>query len=148
MTYRVSSNLTMMLRLILPILWTVFFGSFAIAFFIADPADTPVLYNPIFKWGYLLCFFLFLLFLKVTFMRLLRVEFDEEYVYVSNYFKTYRYSFSDISDIKEDDWLLFKLIRIKLKEKAKFGKTIPFIAAKTRLNIYMKEHPEQFERFV
>jgi hypothetical protein len=147
MSYRISSNLTMLLKIILPSLWAVFFGSFALAFFIADPADTPVLYNPLFKWSFLGVFLFFLLIIYFTIGRLVRVEMDEEYIYVSNYFKTYRYPIQNLKDIKEDDLILFKLIRFEMVEKSRFGRRIPFLAARTRLNTFIEEHPEIFERF-
>ena len=147
MSYRISSNLTMLLKVILPILWTVFFGSFAVAFFISDPADTPVLYNPFFKWGFLGTFLFFLVIIYFTFGRLVRVEMDDEFIYVSNYFKTYRYPIQNLKNIKEDDLILFKLIRFELVEKSRFGKRIPFLAARTRFNTFIEEHPEIFERF-
>lgn len=145
MIERVSSNLTLFLKLVLPVAWAVFFGSFALAFFISDPADTPVLYNPWFKWSYLFGYFLILSILYFSVGRLQRVEFGADGVYVTNYFKTFRYQYADIHTIKENDFGLGLLVTIVLKEKGFFGKNVKFLAAKKNYQDYLQEHVEQFE---
>lgn len=138
MSYRVSSNMTFLLRVMVPTIWTTFFGLFAIAFFVADPEQLPLLYNPVIKWSFLAAYLLFLVFLRFTIMRLLRVEYDDEYVYATNYFKTVRYPWSSVETIKSYNLGFTQLISVHLKEKGKFGRKIRYLAAKSRLKSLME----------
>ena len=144
MIERVSSNLTLFLKLVLPVAWAVFFGSFALAFFISDPADTPLLYNPWFKWSYLFGYITILGILYFSVGRLQRVEFGPDGVYVTNYFKTFRYQYTDIARIKENDFGLGLLVTIVLREKGYFGKSVRFLAARKNYQDYLEEHLNHF----
>lgn len=141
MSYRVSSNLTFILKIIIPTIWTTFFGLFVIAFFTVDPEQAPILHNPVFKWGFLAGYLTFVGFLLLTFMRLLRVEYDAEAIYVTNYFKTVRYTWDSIDHIKSYNLGIVKLISIRLRDKGQFGKKIRYIAARTRLQDILAETP-------
>lgn len=144
MSYRISSNYTLFLRLLLPTLLTVFLGSFAIAFFLADPGDLPILYVPYFKWGFLITYFVLLAILLFTTMRLYRVEVDEANFYVTNYFKTARYPIESIESIKKRNLLLGHVHSIRLHERGIFGRKIRFLVARPRLQDYIEEHPDSF----
>jgi len=66
---------------------------------------------------------------------------DTEFMYVSNYFKTYRYTYPSIEEIKERDFLLFHTIHVRLKKAGKFGKKIVFISRSNKLDRFLKHHP-------
>jgi hypothetical protein len=75
-------------------------------------------------------------------MRIKRVEMDEHFFYVTNYFKNVRYPFHQIEKIVEKDYLVFRTVHIYLKETGSFGKKITFVASRDRFNLFLKEHPE------
>lgn len=146
--HRVSTNFTLILKIVLPVMWIVFFSSFTLAVWFSGEMDYGRIspddlrfYLPVF-----LVLGIVLLYWMV--MRLKRVEMDEEYIYVSNYFKTYRYPYHQVEKIKEYDYTLFKTIKIKLKEKGAFGKTIRFIASRNRLQNFLTSHPNVATSFL
>jgi hypothetical protein len=81
-------------------------------------------------------------------MRLKRVEMDAEYVYVTNYFKTYRYSWDSLEKIEESDYLFFRSVHLFLKTAGNFGKKITFVASRKRFNEFLIDHPEISQPFV
>ena len=56
---RVSSNLTLVLKIFIPTMWIVFFGMLTVAILLADSGDNPLFGNPIFKLGAALFFIFF-----------------------------------------------------------------------------------------
>ncbi len=71
--------------------------------------------------------------------RLKRVEFDKDFAYVSNYFKTYRYPWHNIIEIQETSFIVFTICTIILKEGGHFGNKIVFIASRQHYKEYMEE---------
>ena len=65
---------------------------------------------------------------RATLRKLLRAEIDTEYLYVSNYFDTVRYTYDSIERI--DDWgiLFFNIITVHLNAEGRFGKKLRFWA--------------------
>ncbi len=138
--YRVSTNLTLFLKFFVPVVWIVFFASFTIAVWVTDEHIGPLGFWQ-FKIGLTIFLFLGALVLYFLFMRLKRVEMSGEHIYISNYIKTYRYPYDSIAEIKEDDFLLFRRIRVFLKEAGKFGRKIVFVADKRNLRQFYEDHP-------
>ena len=81
-------------------------------------------------------------------MQLKRVDMDEDFMYVSNYFKTFRYTYPSIEKIKERDFLLFYTIHVHLKEAGEFGEKIVFISRSKKLDRYLKAHPKVAEQLI
>lgn len=146
--YRVSSNLTLLLKVFFPTAWIVFFGVLTLAIFVSNPSDNPMLDNWIFRFTFLGFFILFFVFLYFTLMQLKRVEFGKEHIFISNYFKTYRYRFEDIHTIKEYNLLFKNLMVIHLKSKGKLGKKIPFLVNDLRFKEFLNTHPELLAHLV
>lgn len=139
---RVSSNLTLFLKLFLPTMWIVFFTTFGVMLFIIDEYKLPLLTSAYFKYPYLLVFFIFFALLYFTFIQLKRVEMDTEYYYVSNYMKTYRLLFDDIASVDKIKLGPVIWVTYKLKAKGSFGKKITFLANTELYNMFMNDHPE------
>ncbi len=139
---RVSTNLTLFYKIFLPTFWFVFFGIFTLAVFFAGMSYYG--YIPAGVMKIILLTFLVpggaLLYWK--FMRLKRVEMDENYLYVSNYFKTFRYSFQSVEKLEKVKSFLNNYIRIHLKESGHFGKEILFIPSKKLFAQFLEEHPD------
>lgn len=140
--YHLSSSWTIFFRLFLPVYWIVFFGSFALAMFLYRDEMGPVLGNPLASWIFLACYLLGIAFIYFTFWRLYRVDADNEFIYVTNYFKTYKYPFHQIKAIDEQDLLIFALITIRFTQRFSFGKRISFLANRKKLQEFLQENGE------
>lgn len=145
---RISSNFTIIYKIFLPTLWISFFGLFSIALFFRSSEELDILSTIEFKIIFAICFLVFLILLYFTVINLKRVELDEEYFYVSNYFKTYRYRYEDIEKIVESDFLLFHMLKIHLRKKGKLGKKLPVLLAKKLYQNFIEKHPERFEHLL
>lgn len=142
---RVSSNTTLFLRIVIPTMWIVFFGAFTFVTIFLKNEEIPLFQTLYFKLGTLGFFLIGAVFLLLTVVRLKRVDMSEEHIYVTNYFKTVRYTYDSFADLTESDYLLFKTIRLELKEKGTFGKTIRFIQSKNLWNDFFTQHPDLFK---
>jgi hypothetical protein len=92
-----------------------------------DEGDLPFLANPITRIVLFVSYVLLIILMFFTIIRLKRVEADDDYFYVTNYLKTYRYSKNDIVSTKTSNYLIFKITTITMKEKTKMGKKIRYI---------------------
>ncbi len=135
---RISSSATLFLKIFLPTFWLVFFGSFTLAAVLSGNGKSPLFGNGIFKFGILGFFGLGALVLYFTLMQLKRVEFDREYLYITNYFKTVRYLLKDIDHISETNLVLVHLGHIYLKAPGIFGRKITFLQSRQKFEDYVK----------
>ncbi|MEM9819859.1 MAG: hypothetical protein AAF985_02255 [Bacteroidota bacterium] len=144
----VSSSATLFLKIVIPTVWTVFFGIFTLAMWFSK--NQPVGSLSPTQFNILLTLFFFTGFglLYWALMRLKRVEMDENYIYVTNYFKTYRYSWGSLEKIEESDYLFFRSVHLFLKKAGNFGKKITFVASRKRFNEFLIDHPEITKPFV
>lgn len=145
---RVSNNITLLLKIFIPTFWFVFFTSLLVAIFLLDPDRIPLLSSWQFRTGYVLIYVLFALILYFTAMKLLRVEFGPEKFTVSNYFKTYAYQYQDIAEIKETNYLVFRLITITLRSSGSLGKRIHFIPSYKNYEDFIRDYPELFSHLM
>ena len=83
-----------------------------------------------------------------TLMRLKRVEMDEHFIYVTNYFKNYRYPYHNIEKIEESKFLFLTLVSVCFVAPGNFGKKITFIASNSRYKAFWKKYPERKEQLV
>ena len=148
MSTRVSSNLTLVLKIFFPTLWIAFFGLLTLAIFFSSGEENLLFGDWTFKLSVLGFFLLFLVFIYFTIMKLLRVEFKEDAFSVSNYFQTYQYQYEDIEEIKEYDILIKTIVCIKMKGLTKHGQNIYFLKSKAWYNGFVKNNPHIFEHLV
>ena len=146
--HRVSTNLTLFLRIAFPVIWISFFGAFTFLALVMRIDEVPMMQSLYFKTGLLVFFLIGLLFLRFTVMRLKRVDMATDYFLVTNYFKTYRYTFDSLQDIDELDFLFFKVVKLTLREKGAFGKHLYFLPSKRLWNDFIKANPYLFEELV
>ena len=133
-TLSVSSGWTLFLKLILPIIWTAFFGTFVGvilfsedgAYLIAGGMITPMIARIIALTFLLAGISLF----YWLFMRLKRVDVDNDFMYVTNYFKARRYPYHNIEKMVENQYLMFLPVTVYFKEAGTFGKKITFLSSK------------------
>lgn len=145
MSTRVSSNLTLVLKIFLPTLWIAFFGLLTLAIFFSSGEENLLFGDWTFKLSVLGFFLLFLAFIYFTIMKLLRVEFDEGTFSASNYFQTYQYKYEDIEEIVEYNILIKTIVKIKMKGLTKHGKSIYFLKSKVWFKDFVESRPQVFE---
>ncbi|MFK8102760.1 MAG: hypothetical protein AB8G15_09555 [Saprospiraceae bacterium] len=138
----VSTSLTLVLKIFLPVAWIVFFGTITIALLFSEQEFVGMVPTSNFKFGMLAFFLAGVAILYWAVMRLKRVDMDELFIYVTNYHKNYRYPFHNIEKIVERDYWLFKTLHIYLREPGNFGKKISFIPSKDKFKNFLEEHPE------
>lgn len=146
---RLSSSVTLLLKLFFPVFWAVFFGSFVVALLLFE-GHNPMINSKYFKIGILFFYLLGLIIIYFTFWKLRRVEVSSDYFYVTDYFKTVRIPFPLVHKISELNFILFSTMTIHLKQKGYFGKKITlvqskqkvddFLRARTDLHIFFKEN--------
>ena len=139
---RVSTNLTLFLKLFIPTFWIVFFGSFTFAVWMTDARNLGGLPEIPLQYGSLLFLLIGAFLLYKTLLKLKRVEMDSEFVYATNYHKHARYPYHNIEKIEELDYLFFNLVHIHLKTPGYFGEKISFIPSKKRFQDFLNKHPE------
>ena len=138
----ISSSLTIFFKIFIPTFWITFVGFFTMAVFFNTSINIPAIQSLEFRIGTLVFFISGIAILYYLFMRLKRVEVSETHVYVTNYWKTYRYPYSSISKIDEQNILGFTKVRMELTEPGSFGKKFVFIASRKRWNELIFERPE------
>jgi len=145
---RLSSNTTLLLKFFIPVFWIVLFGATTLAALLYEydyVGNTPAIY---FKLGMLFFYITGLLLFAFTLLRLKRVEADEHFFYVTNYFKTARYPFHNIERITVSRFLFVGVATIHFMEPGIFGKRCFFIPSRQLMENYWLEHPELRERLV
>ena len=138
----VSSILTLGIKIFFPTLWLVFFGAMTAAIWLSEDANSGLAGIPAFKIGLATFFFCGATLLYFTAMTIKRVEMDEHFVFVSNYFKHARYPYHNILSFKQQDWLLFRTVTVQFKTAGIFGKKITFVPSGRRLSRFLAEHVE------
>ncbi len=140
--HRVSSNLTIFLKIFIPTVWLVFFTTILITIFTVSDKTLPALTTTNFRIGYVVFYIVVLSILYFTLFQLKRVEFGSDHYIVTNYFKTYKLIYDDIASIHTNDFGRFILIKFKLKAKSSFGDKITFLANRQLYEIFTQAHPE------
>lgn len=137
---RLSSNLTLFLKLFIPVFWTtILVGLTAVIWFGSENSFGGV---PIQTLRYAM---LFVLLTGVAAMYLVlwplrRVETDGEFVYVSNYFKTARYHLTqEVEAIHESRLLFLTLCTLELRGKGVFGRRIRFVASRSQFRMFREQ---------
>lgn len=125
--FRLSSNTTVIWKLFVPTFYITFFGLLVLAAFLSNSSDLPMLTSLPSKIILSSSYLIFIGLMWFTIMNLKRVEADDDAIYVSNYFKSYRYLKEDIDHISEANYLIFKITTIHMKSTTKMGKRIRFI---------------------
>jgi len=138
-TKRLSSNWTMVFALFLPTFWIAFFGIFSVAMATVAEEYLPFPGVPYFRQLFILSTVVFFFIIRMTFMRLKRAEASETHLFVTNYFKTYRYPIEEIENTQISNWGLFKLLKIELRYKGKFGKKIIILPNKNEVPDFLQK---------
>lgn len=138
---RLSSNLTLFFKIFVPVSWASFFGLFGLVIFILKPMDEPFLTSTFFRIGYVVAFLAFFAFIYFTIFQLKRVETDNTYMYVTNYFKTIRFPIENVRTMRVTNLGLFKLARLHLQNGGIFGSKIAFLTTRVDFAEFCQRNP-------
>ncbi len=86
----------------------------------------------LFRIGWSIFFLIGVILSLFTLMRLMRVEYDGTFAYVTNYFKIYKYPIENIESIKEKRFSMFRLAILTFKQPGYFGKKVIFLVSRNR----------------
>lgn len=145
---RVSTSLTLFFKFFIPVFWIALVGALTTAALTVSYSYIGSIPAGTFRIGIVLFFLTGVLMFGFTLMRLKRVEMDEHYIYVTNYFKAARYPYHNIDRIEERKFLFFKIISIYFKTPGIFGKSAFFLASLKLYSIFWNAHPELYEELV
>ena len=123
---RISSNFTLFWKLFFPSFFTSILCLFGLVLLFVNNDDFDIFYTNTAKYIYAVFSLavIFLMYKKLFSFH--RVEFDEEYFYISNYFKTIRLPHDAIDHISLSK-ILGLTAKVHLKKEGRFGKTIRFL---------------------
>ena len=135
----ISSQLTLVLKLVFPVTWVVFWGTVILYLLTTDEGTifSKTIICSLFFLGALLYYFLH--------YPLKRVEMDDEFMYVGNYREMRRYSLDSIKKITKKRILFIPRAVIHLHEAGNFGDKIVFRPG-NQFDGYMEKHPEVKEK--
>jgi len=126
----------------------VFFGAFTAAIFIYHNDMGPLLAHPMAPWIFLACYLAGVAFIYFTFWRLFRVDADDQFFYVTNYFKTYKYPFHQIVKVSEQEMGFFPLVTLHFPQRFSFGKKVHFIADKKKFQAFLEDNAEKLSHLM
>ena len=141
---QVSTSLTLFLKVFVPLFWTAFFLAFTIAIWTLDVGRFAGIPIQSFRIGMIFFLLAGIGFFYWTVLRLKRVEMDKDVVFVTNYFKHAKYPWSNIENIEERNFSLFRTVHITFKQAGIFGKKVTFVASRRKFNAFRKENPHLF----
>ncbi len=128
-TVVLSSQLTIVWRVFLPVFGTVFLTGFVVLFWLGasteDYGSTTVLWRSRVISLLLLVVWLFVLYRFLWPLK--RVEADDAHVFVSDYWNTARYAWTDVAQLEDKKRFRLGYVRMHLKAPGRFGRVIRFI---------------------
>lgn len=145
-TYNLSSNLTVVLKYFVPLVWTVFFGALCIIFWVTDDLMVGTMDLNMFRIGWTAFFIIGTILAYFTLMRLMRVEYDGEFLYVTNYFKIYKYPIENVDKIGIRNFSIFQIATIQFKEAGYFGKKVRIITSRRNFDAIVEAFGNLKER--
>lgn len=139
MTKQLSSSLTLFWTIAIPTIWTAFFGIFTVALWFSSRTYYGFVSAGILKIVIPLILLGGLLLLYFTTLRFKRVDIDKDFLYATNYIKTYRYPWHNIKHIKTQKGVLFNKGIITLKDGGHFGTRMVFLLSNRRWREFVNE---------
>jgi len=136
---QLSSNATLFFKFFLPIFWIVFLGATTFAVWNAENMQLLSFNAKLIITG---LYILGIVILSSTIMRLKRVEIDQDYLYITNYFQHIRYQHQDIEKIITPKKGFFPFGKIVLKAPGRFGQTIRYIPMANSIREFIEKEPE------
>ncbi len=128
---RISSNWTLGLKVFLPTFWFVFYGAIVLAFFVAPNGQLQVFGQANLKIAMLIFYLSGSIVIYFTLIPLKRVEFDDHFLYVSNFFTTIRIPWHNVKHLRDRKLLFLHIGTFTFKSPTRFGKQVTFIESRS-----------------
>lgn len=127
-TERLSSNSTLFWRVFVPIFGSVLLSGFLLTFLLIPEEELylpfPMLWA---RTGIFVFWLLWFFLIRRTLWRLKRVDVNDAYVFVTNYWVTLRYPWSDVESIEEVHRAGRRVVHLQLRAPGRFGSKISFL---------------------
>ena len=143
--FRLSSKITLVAKIIFPVAWIFFFGLFWIASMITQTND--IFDDQIFLICFSIFYFGFIFLFYRSLFKLMRIDGDETYLFISNYKRTYRYTHDSFETMRDFRFGPINLITLSLKSEGKLGKDVHFLADKSNLGQYIESYPNKIKNW-
>ncbi|BDS14062.1 hypothetical protein [Aureispira anguillae] len=144
----VSSQWTLTLKLLLPTFWFCFFGGLTIVLFFTPLDNIGEPFTPTTARLMMVSFVLstagiyYLMFSPIKW-----VAMDAEKLYVSNFRKSFQYTYDSIARVEESKMLFWNKVTIHFHEPSQFGQTIVFFGS-YYWYYFLKKHPEVLQQLL
>lgn len=123
-----SSNWTLFWRVFLPVFGTVFLGGFWLLMWLTPADELYLRYSIWWPRGISLgLWLLWLLYVRWSLWPLKRIDADDAYIYVTNYWTTVRYPWTDVERIEARRIGGKRAALLHLKGSGRFGQQIRFL---------------------
>jgi hypothetical protein len=146
-TVILSSTLTLFWRVFVPVFGTVFVSILALAYLLTDEDEfyVPMLPTLWAKVVIALLWMGWLYFVWRYFLHIYRVDASETHVYVTNYWVTVRYPWSDVARIEQGYRFGRAVVYLHLKANGRFGTKIRFLPG-TYFKEWLADHPDVLQQ--
>lgn len=124
------------MKFVFPAMWIPVFGFAVVMMFLGGIKSEDFLA----KWAFLFVWLVGIAIICWSCVRLKDVSVDENFLYVSNYFKEVSIPLSEIYDVTENVWVNIHPVTIHLKSPSDFGDKIVFMP-KHRVFAFFGSHP-------
>lgn len=138
---RLSSNLTLFYKVFFPVFWLSFFGALTVAVWYPQSTGLDTQFSASTRFGVFGFWLLGVLGVSFLAGNLKRVEADEQFVYVSNYWKHVRYPWHQIMGLQVRNRGFWKKGVLFLHQSGTFGDRIPFIVSRRNWEILERDYP-------
>ena len=124
-----SSNTTLFWRVFVPIFGTVFFAGMTAALLLISEENLYLSFPAIWvRLAAVLMLLGWLYLLKRTIWRLKRIDANETHLFVTNYWQTIRYPWSDVVGVVETKRMGKRLVHFQLAAPGRFGQVVSMLA--------------------
>lgn len=141
----VSSRWTFLLKLAFPLLWLIIMGGISILILVSPLESIKEPFSPMAAKSLVLSFFLLVL---VIFYYLFGsckwVGMTDTHLYVSNFFRNFKYTHDSIASFEETNMLLFTKVTLHFHQAGQFGKSVSFIRSHY-WKYFLEKHPQVLE---
>lgn len=144
----VSAKSTLSLKLLLPVFWFCFFGGLTITILFKNLEGIGEPFTPLSARLMMLSFVLSTAGIYyLTFYPIKWVALDLERIYVSNFLKSYQYTYDSIARIEESKFLWWNKVTIHFHQAGQFGTSIVFLSS-YYWHYYLRKHPTVLQQLL
>ena len=141
----VSSRWTFLLKLAFPLLWLIVMGGITVLVLISPLDSIKEPFSPMAAKSLVGSFFFLILALfYFLFGSAKWVGMTDTHLYVSNFFKSFKYTYESIASFEETNMLLFTKVTLHFHQPGKFGKSVSFIRSHY-WKYFLEKYPQVLE---